>query len=41
MTLLAAFLAGVMAGLLIARFYPKPHDTEFREYLKREYGTKK
>jgi hypothetical protein len=37
--LLVAFLAGVVVGLLLAEFYPR-RDREFREYLRREYGTK-
>ena len=41
MTVLVSFLVGLVVGLLVARLYPKHHDAEFREYLRREYGTKK
>ena len=35
------FLVGVTVGACLAGLYPKQHDAEFREYLRREYGTKK
>ena len=35
------FLLGLASGLLLAMCYPKRDDAAFKEYLRREYGTKK
>lgn len=35
------FLVGVVTGSLLSRLYPDSHDTQFKEYLRREYGIRK